>query len=62
MALHFSKQEFNSNELLMIVKKTLQDSTFSKKINEYIKVNQKGNKSENIIFKNLRMTCIEGTI
>ena len=58
---HFLKQDFESKELLIIVKKTLSDVNFEKKVNDYIKKNSLGDK-KNIIFKNLRMTCVEGKL
>ena len=58
---HFLKQDFESRELLIIVKKTLSDVNFEKKVNDYIKKNSLGDK-KNIIFKNLRMTCVEGKL
>ena len=56
---HFLKQDFQSKELLEIVEKTLQDKDFEQTINKYIKLNKKNYKSDNIIYKNLRMTCVE---
>jgi hypothetical protein len=59
---HFMKQDFKSIELLNIVKKTLHDTDFEKIINRYINLNKKNYKSEDIIYRNLRMTCVEGLL
>ena len=56
---HFLKQDFDSRELLKIVEKTLQDKDFENIVNRYIKLNKKNYKSNDIIYKNLRMTCVE---
>ena len=59
---HFMKQDFKSAELLKIVRKTLINGDFERTINGYIKLNKKNYKSDDIIYGNLRMTCIEGLL
>ena len=73
--IHFLKQEFNSSELLNIMIKTLKDIRFKNIIDNFILINNKGIKNKGIknkgtknlklnqlIFKNLRMTCVENVI
>ena len=56
---HFLKQDFESKELLNIVRKTLLDKDFEMTINRYIKLNKKNYKSDDIVYRNLkRMTCV----
>ena len=59
---HFLKQDFESKELLDIVRKTLSDSSYKSKINNFIKVNRDNHSSKDIIYRNLRMTCVEGQL
>ena len=56
---HFLKQDFESKELLNIVRKTLLDKDFEMTINRYIKLNKKNYKSDDIVYRNLRMTCVK---
>ena len=56
---HFLKQNFESRELLKILEKTLQDKDFKNTINRYIKLNKNNEKSKDLIYNNLRMTCVE---
>jgi len=56
--INFFKQEFECNELMAIMVKTLNDLEYSQIINLNIEMNKKGNKKE-LVYNNLRMTCIE---
>ena len=55
---HFLKQDFQCEELLPIIIKSLNDKNYEIIINSNIDINNKGAKND-IIFNNLRMTCIE---
>ena len=55
---NFFKQDFECVEFLSIVLKTLKDPLFESAINNSIEKNKRGDK-KNVVFNNLRMTCIE---
>jgi len=55
---NFLKQDFECKEFLKIMDKTLKEPSFENIINRNIVSNKQGNK-DNLVYNNLRMTCIE---
>ena len=55
---NFFKQGFECDKLLPIMEKTLRNESYGSIINRNIELNMNGDKND-IVFNNLRMTCIE---